>query len=821
MPSPMHSSRSLVCLCLCAVFLGGGGLVTLDDHHDDGVREWTFAEPVDALSVTFTSEHEIAEVSGFDGTWTEWKTLRVENEQDPTLRESNLVLFDRSISKVHIRKSDSDARVNDDATIMTLHPIQLSKEPVRYQVAATRAVDPPRILSRSEWGANERLLVDSRAAEKVDAIGDNGDNSQSSERVTECDDLQKQFPSEFKTSRTVRTNATGEALRWAQQYSPSVRLLVVHHTAIALTGDSRGGLERMRALYAYHAQNRGWGDIGYHFVIDEEGQIYEGRAGGDFVVGGHAYCNNTGTIGVALMGNFDKEKPTQKQMQSLQWMLRRLGDQYGIDLNRRVLYHGKDLSPIVGHRDLLSTDCPGELVWRTMSQVREHVRTGDTAALIVFPRLSTPAPSKPSTAVTDAPRVTALGDTLIEGRPGGEIIVPLQVRAGTKALARGAKAAVLRRSQPRLGVAVERGDAYTAVRRDLVLPLALNPGDSVVMRLKIQLPMERGTYILHVGDLTYTFTSEGKRVREPQILNTRAASTPVTPRTERPARVPSAPASSSFPARPIRIKLHDASLSANTATIQVSAALIKDTQARGVIRLRKIAENCSATWTGGSTSASALRIDPGSAVVTLSSWKKAQNRYRGTLECRVVDGQLTLINELPLETYLHGLAEEPDSEPYEKQRAFAIAARTYAAYYTDPASSHRKFPGKPYDGSDSAAEFQLYGGVAFEESNPRWLDAVRSTEGAVLTYQKQLIRPPYFSSDDGRTRSPMEAGWTDFPFAEIFASKPDPWCEGETMHGHGVGMSGCGAEGQANDGKSAEDILSYYYPGTTLQRLSR
>ena len=162
--------------------------------------------------------------------------------------------------------------------------------------------------------------------------------------------------------------------------------------------------------------------------------------------------------------------------------------------------------------------------------------------------------------------------------------------------------------------------------------------------------------------------------------------------------------------------------------------------------------------------------------------------------------------------------EEPDTEPYEKQRAFAIAARTYAAHYMG--DTYRKFPGKPYDGSDSPAIFQKYTGKAFEKNNPRWLDAVAATAHQVLTINDEIIRPPYFSSDDGRTRSPSEVGWKSFPFIDIFTSKPDPWCDGMENRGHGVGMSGCGAEGQANEGKTGEEILEYYYPGTTLRSLT-
>jgi peptidoglycan hydrolase-like amidase len=204
----------------------------------------------------------------------------------------------------------------------------------------------------------------------------------------------------------------------------------------------------------------------------------------------------------------------------------------------------------------------------------------------------------------------------------------------------------------------------------------------------------------------------------------------------------------------------------------------------------------------GSTSCSAYNLS------TLHAF------YRGTLECTIVDGTAAIINELSLEDYMLGLAEEPDTEPYEKQRAFAIAARTYATWYLDDA--HRKFPGKPYDGADSPATFQKYSGVVFEDHHPHWVEAVRDTAGEVLTFDGEVIKPPYFSSDDGRTRSPQEAGWSNFPFADIFASKEDPWCAGQALRGHGVGMSGCGAEAQALEGKTGEEILGYYYPGTAI-----
>ena len=96
---------------------------------------------------------------------------------------------------------------------------------------------------------------------------------------------------------------------------------------------------------------------------------------------------------------------------------------------------------------------------------------------------------------------------------------------------------------------------------------------------------------------------------------------------------------------------------------------------------------------------------------------------------------------------------------------------------------------------------------------------MESTSGLIISKYGKIVKTPYFSTDDGRTRSPEERGWHGFPFSEVFDSKPDPWCKGMKLRGHGVGMSGCGSEGQANEGKKAEEILDYYYRGTEIKAL--
>jgi hypothetical protein len=820
----------------------------------------SFKDPIDALSVSLEGATSDAAMSYKEGnSWSEWEPLNIENEQDPLLKESNLVLFPERVTEVRLRGV---------LATTTLHPLRISSAPVTYKVAATGTTGTPRILTRSEWGADESLRV-STARPTVTPDAHDGPASSSSaasstsstgnSRIDECEQAQVDYPEEFQTNKRkkVTKNENGETLRWPQEYSPSVRMIVVHHTAGAVGSDTRSGVERMRAIYQYHAVSNGWGDIGYNFVIDEKGQIYEGRAGGQYVIAGHAYCHNTGTIGISLMGNFDTEEPTQAQIKSLQWLIENQADVYGIDVEKSVRYHGKTFdSPVVGHRDLLSTSCPGFYAYGVLAQVRNHVIQGDVYASVTFP--VKPAPEKVSdapwvdkamerrikrggTAVSSAPAaitykkegIFAMGGTTISGRPGEETVLSVRYQNGSKTIQRRKSIGAIKRSTTAVKLWMDKDGVFEALGTQLYTPLQLSPEKEAIIRMKLQFPRDEGTYTLQLGDVVYTLETSGRRARTVttgttfQVFNPipKASAQTMSSSSSSQSRASSSSSSSSRTSasarKNIRIRLSYTSDTPGTATVQTDSRMtINDkTFAAGSVIFTQDGTDCTASKDGKKIASGIVRLDPGSSIVTISSWNRERNRFYGIIECQIVDNTLTLINELPLERYMEGLAEEGDSEPYEKQRAFAIAARSYAMYYMSP--NNRKFPGKPYDGSDNPAEFQVYGGVTFQEKNPRWVKVAQETAGKVLTVKGEVIKVPYFSSDDGRTRSPDELGgsfWKNFPNKEIFSSKDDPWCKGMENRGHGVGMSGCGAEGQANEGKTGEEILGYYYPGTRIEK---
>ena len=806
-----------------------------------------FEAPMDAFSVRLPSvETHASYRSKSENGWSDWKSIEIDTDVGtPGERESDLILLDSDVSAIEVTGVTQQSAV---------HPIAVSKEPVSYKVASLVAQGTPKILARADWGADEsyRFEVPKSSSDQTDATkGDNsgggGETSAAlTQRIKDCQAMQSAYPEEFKIDRTVTKDADGKSYLWPLQYSKGIKTLVVHHTALLVRDDPRPGAERMRALYKYHAQNRGWGDIGYNYVVDEDGQIYEGRAGGDHVIAGHAYCNNVNTIGIALMGNFELELPSQAQMKALQWLLRTLADKEHIDVSKSMQFHGKKyLTPILGHKDLLSTACPGYYVASVLSQVRTNVMEKRADASIVFPA-APPSGSSSSTssqkpqALGLAPGISFIGRSAVSINPGGMQRISFTYTAPQGGAYEGKKVADVKLSSKDIKLWIDDGFSRIPISTGVLLPSDLPGEETLSFQLILQAPLVNGNYAFDVGGIHFTLAVFGRRARTGEYINPFASSIPVRTLSSSKSSVPvksvvrpqtrrtrasssaSSQASSyssisttSSASSPIRIKLStDPAFSVAFA----EDGMVNDLLVRAGTTLSVILKNgeCELQNKGARfTSGPQIRLRSSkNGTLTVVGVKGFTRGYRGVLECRVVNGVLTLINELPLEDYMLGLAEEPDTEPYEKQRAFAIAARTYAAYYMQ--STQRKFPGLPYDGSDDPAVFQSYHGVDFEARNPEWARAVRATANEVLFYKSAIIKPPYFSSDDGKTRTPAQAGWNNFPNAELFSSKEDPWCAGLTLRGHGVGMSGCGALGQAKEGRSAEQILQYYYPGVRI-----
>lgn len=195
------------------------------------------------------------------------------------------------------------------------------------------------------------------------------------------------------------------------------------------------------------------------------------------------------------------------------------------------------------------------------------------------------------------------------------------------------------------------------------------------------------------------------------------------------------------------------------------------------------------------------------------AWNLAlnDNVYRGVIELRhsPTTDKTWMINELPLEQYLKGVAESSNGLPPEFLKTMAVAERTYALYHYQRNTKHDE----EFFHVDATYD-QVYRGYNFELRSPTVSAAVTATAGHIVTYDDDLAITPYFSNADGRTRA-WEEVWNGGPYPWL-VSVPDPDTTGMRLNGHGVGMSAAGALARARRGIGHADILTYYYRGIKI-----
>jgi len=166
-------------------------------------------------------------------------------------------------------------------------------------------------------------------------------------------------------------------MHWLHEYRDP-KVFIIHHTDTE--NDDQDPAATVRAIYYYHAVVRGWGDIGYNLLIDRDGRIYEGRSGGEkivegrtlCVVGGHAFRYNWGSIGIALLGNYEETEVPLAAQESLVQLLAWKGTEHLIHPLRETFFVDTELPNVMGHRDCLPTTCPGDRAYAQLPTWREQ-----------------------------------------------------------------------------------------------------------------------------------------------------------------------------------------------------------------------------------------------------------------------------------------------------------------------------------------------------------------------------------------------------------------------------------------------------------------
>jgi uncharacterized protein YraI len=182
------------------------------------------------------------------------------------------------------------------------------------------AVNKPRVISRAEWGADESLRYD-----KVGEI-------------------------------------------WEKEYV-EVEHVIIHHTD---TPNFQDPFAAMRSIYYYHTVTQGWGDIGYNYLVDFRGNIYEGRIGGENVVGGHAFQYAYGSSGIGVIGKFAFQDVTTEAQAAIVAITAYTGRNLN-PLGSADFLQVPNLPTIAAHRDVNQSTCPGDYLYDDLPLIRQYV----------------------------------------------------------------------------------------------------------------------------------------------------------------------------------------------------------------------------------------------------------------------------------------------------------------------------------------------------------------------------------------------------------------------------------------------------------------
>jgi hypothetical protein len=267
-----------------------------------------------------------------DDEWSAWEPMHVEelgtrdDEAEVGARDGTTPTAVIGASAVEVRLA-SDTTLPAEPSLALVDPGESSADsaPVTTAAMTTAATSRPTIYSRAQWGADESKMTWNPSQGRVQGID-------------------------------------------------------IHHTVNANDYTASQVPALMRSIYAYHAEDwgRGWGDIGYNFIVDRFGRIWEGRYGGvdQAPIGAHATGLNSNFSGISLLGNFDTAPVPAATFTSVARLAAWKLAMHGITTaNGTVTVDAGTFNRINGHRDSKQTTCPGRYMYNRLGEMRTRINS--------------------------------------------------------------------------------------------------------------------------------------------------------------------------------------------------------------------------------------------------------------------------------------------------------------------------------------------------------------------------------------------------------------------------------------------------------------
>jgi hypothetical protein len=342
--------------------------------------------------------------------WSGWQDVETHNHEhaaDPDTAEGSSGRVRGSTAPLWVGDSDGvEVRVRAETQGRTTAPgVQMLPDGLRLELVdpgsgtlegaagpgAVPAVEPPPVGSPVDAPRLGVLTAESAAASAVNAdLAPLGATSipalsrkETEERLAMAPGVKPYIGPRPRIVTRAGWGADEKLRERDFRYTTRVSAAFVHHTASGNNYKCAQAPSVIRSIYRYHVVSSGWRDIGYNFLVDKCGNIYEGRAGGvaKAVMGAHTLGFNTNTMGIAVLGSYGTTKPPAVAVKGIAQLTAWKLGLYGANPNGKTyltsgggnLYaKGKKvrLHVISGHRDGFATACPGGRLYGKLGTAR-------------------------------------------------------------------------------------------------------------------------------------------------------------------------------------------------------------------------------------------------------------------------------------------------------------------------------------------------------------------------------------------------------------------------------------------------------------------
>lgn len=299
--------------------------------------------------------------------WTGWMDLEYHDDHGPDpgtaearhARPGTDALLVGDVDDVQVKVESTTGDLPPDLKLAVIDPGTATKTAVEHPALDTDSADPEVSTTTGSTGAGASLATEPGA-------GDDGSDRIALKAATFTPKPQIYSRAQWGADEKMRDKSS---LHYFEVHAG-----FVHHTVNAndYTRAEVPGI--LRSIYAYHTKSRGWSDIGYNFLVDRFGRIWEGRYGGIDrpVVGAHTLNYNDYAFAMSAIGNYDIKQPSSAMVQAYGALFAWKLSLHGVNAASTKQQVGKTVfEAINGHRDAAATACPGKYLYARIPDIRK------------------------------------------------------------------------------------------------------------------------------------------------------------------------------------------------------------------------------------------------------------------------------------------------------------------------------------------------------------------------------------------------------------------------------------------------------------------